>query len=62
MYYETQERLITLLIKECSTYNIIKGLDLFLRKSFISGQSGELDIRIILNEKELNKLRSQLFL
>jgi dihydroneopterin aldolase len=56
-YYETQERLITLIVKECSTYDKIKGLDLFLRKSPVSNFSGELGVRIILDEKDLNKLR-----
>ena len=55
--YETQERLMTLIVKECSTYNSIKGLNLFLRKRPVSSSSGELGVRIILDEKDLNKLR-----
>jgi dihydroneopterin aldolase len=57
VYYETQERLITLLVKECSTYNEIKGLDLFLHKSPVSNSSGKIGVRITLDEKDLNKLR-----
>ena len=54
---ETQERLITLIVKECSNYNEIKELDLFLYKSPVSNSSGKLGVRIILDEKDLNKLR-----
>jgi dihydroneopterin aldolase len=56
-HYETQERLITLIVRECSTYGAIKELDLFLRKSPVSSSSGELGVRIILDEKDLNKIR-----
>ena len=56
-HYETQERLITLIVKECSNYNEIKELDLFLYKSPVSNSSGKLGVRIILDEKDLNKLR-----
>ena len=56
-HYETQERLITLIVKECSNYYEIKELDLFLRKSPVSRSTGELGVRIILNETDLNKLR-----
>ena len=55
--YETQERLITLIVQECSNYDAIKGLNLFLRKFPVSSSSGELGVRIILDEKDLNKLR-----
>ena len=58
-HYETQEMLITLILKECSNYYEIKEIDLFLRKSPVSYSSGELGIRIILNEKDLNKLLYQ---
>ena len=57
VHYETQERLITLIVKECSAYDEIKGLDLYLRKSPVSNSSGKLGVRIILDEKDLNKLR-----
>ncbi len=56
-HYETQEKLITLIVKECSKYDAIKGLDLFLRKSPVSHSTGKLGVRIILDEKDLNKLR-----
>ena len=56
-HYETQEMLITLIVKECSKYDAIKGLDLFLRKSPVSHSTGKLGVRIILDKKDLNKLR-----
>ena len=59
VYYVTQERLITLIVKECSKYDEIKELDLFLRKSPVSKSSGKLGVRIILDEKDLNILRRQ---
>ena len=57
VHYETQERLITLIDKEWYAYDEIKGLDLYLRKSPVSNSSGKLGVRIILDEKDLNKLR-----
>lgn len=59
-HYETQEKLITLIVKECSTYSEIKELNLFLYKSPVSSSSGKLGVRIILDEKDLNKLRRQI--
>ena len=59
-HYETQEKLITLIVKECSTYKEIKELNLFLYKSPVSNSSGKLGVRIILDEKDLNTLRRQL--
>ena len=56
-HYETQERLITLIVKECSTYHEIKKLDLFLYKSPVSGSRGKLGVRIILDEKDLKIFR-----
>ena len=58
-HYETQEMLITLIVRECSNYNVIKGLDLFLRKSPVSHSTGKLGVRVILDEKDLSKLRQQ---
>ena len=58
-HYETQEMLITLIVKECSNYNAIKGLDLFLRKSPVSRSTGKLGVRVILDEKDLSKLRQR---
>ena len=59
-HYETQEKLITLIVKECSTYKEIKELNLFLYKSPVSSSSGKLGVRIILDEEGLNKLRRQI--
>ena len=59
-HYETQEKLITLIVKECSNYKEIKELNLFLYKSPVSNSSGKLGVRIILEEKDLNTLRRQL--
>ena len=56
-HYETQEKLITLIIKECSIFEEIKKLDLFLRKSPVSSVSGKLGVRVIFDEKDLNKFR-----
>ena len=58
-HYETQEMLITLIVKECSNYNAINGLDLFLRKRPVSRSTGKLGVRVILDEKDLSKLRQQ---
>ena len=60
VHYETQERLITLIVKECSAYDEIKGLDLLLSKSPVSKSRGKLGVRIILDEKDLNILRHEI--
>ena len=59
IHYETQERLITLIIKKCSAYDEIKALDLFLSKSPVSMSKVKLGVRVILNENDLNILRRQ---
>ena len=56
-HYETQESLITLIVKQCSTYDKIKELNLFLRKSPVFSFNGKLGVRVVFDEKDLNKLR-----
>ena len=56
-HYETQEKLITLIVRECSIFKEIKELNLFLHKSPVSSISGKLGVRVILDEKDLNKFR-----
>ena len=59
-HYETQEKLISLIVKECSNYHKIQELDLFLYKSPLSSSNGKLGVRIMLDEKDLRKLRRQI--
>ena len=69
-HYETQERLITLIVKECSAYDKIHELDLFLHKSPISRPkngdgndsrfTGKLGVRIVFDERDLNKFRLEI--
>ena len=56
-HYQTQERLLTLIIELCAKYKEIKKLELFLYKSPVNSFGGKLGIRITLDEKELNKFR-----
>ena len=58
IHYETQERFITRIVDECSKYNEIKSVEVFLRKSPVFGTSGELGVRLQVDESDLTNLRT----
>ena len=57
--FNTQEKLITLILKACLKYNQIKALSLFLYKAPVR-EDGELGITVRIDEQELEKMRQQL--
>lgn len=57
--FNTQEKLITLILNECLKYSQIKAVSLFLYKSPVR-KDGELGVNVRVNEQELEKLRAQL--
>ena len=57
--FNTQEKLITLILNECLKYSQIKAVSLFLYKSPVR-KDGELGVNVRMNEQELEKLRAQL--
>ena len=54
--FNTQEKLITLILKACLKYNQIKAVSLFLYKTPVR-EDGELGITVNISEQELEKLR-----
>ena len=56
--YETQERFITLVVEECAKFREIESVQILLRKSPVSRSSGELGVRLRINEPDLKKLRT----
>ena len=57
--FNTQEKLITLILNACLKYFQIKAVSLFLYKSPVR-KDGELGVNVRVNEQELEKLRAQL--
>ena len=57
--FNTQEKLITLILKACLKYNQIKALSLFLYKAPVR-EDGELGITVRIDEQELEKMRQRL--
>ena len=58
MHYETQERFITRIVDECCKYSEIKSVEALLRKSPVFGSSGELGVRLEVDETDLTNLRT----
>ena len=54
--FNTQEKLITLILKACLKYHQIKAVSLFLYKTPVR-EDGELGITVNISERELEKLR-----
>ena len=54
-HYETQERLITRIVKACATYAEIISLEITLRKQPVLNDSGSLGVRLLLDRAGLNR-------
>ena len=57
--YETQEFLMTRIIKACAGYAEITSLDIFLKKQPVLNGTGSLGVRLVLGIDELMALRAQ---
>ena len=57
--FNTQEKLITLILKACLKYYQIKALSLFLYNAPVR-EDGELGITVRIDEQELEKMRQRL--
>ena len=57
MHYETQERFITRIVDMCAKEEEIMDVEIFLRKSPVCGSSGELGVRLKINELDLKTLK-----
>ncbi len=58
IHYETQERLMTRIVEACAQHPEIQSLEISLRKSPVSADSGSLGVRLSVNQKTLNDLRA----
>ena len=58
IHYETQERLMTRIVEACAQHPEIQSLEISLRKSPVSSDSGSLGVRLSVNQKTLNDLRA----
>ena len=56
-HYETQERFITRIVDMCAKEEEIIDVEVFLRKFPVSGSSGELGVRLKINELDLKALK-----
>ena len=54
-HYETQERLVTRIVKACAAYAEIISLEITLRKQPVLNDSGSLGVRLFLDRAELNR-------
>ena len=57
-HYETQERLMTLIVQACAKYPEIESLEISLRKSPVSQGSGSLGVRLSVDQTTLDELRT----
>ena len=55
--YETQEYLMTLIVRACADYDQIAALDVCLRKQPVLANTGSLGMRLTLETEELAALR-----
>jgi dihydroneopterin aldolase len=57
--YETQERLVTLIVEACAKYRQINAVDIFLRKTSLSANAGTgaLGVRLRLDKMALSNMR-----
>ena len=58
MRYESQERFITRIVDECVRYREIKSIEVFLRKTPVLRLSGELGVRLEVEEPDVINLRN----
>ncbi|ANJ00806.1 hypothetical protein A8O14_09315 [Polynucleobacter wuianus] len=57
-HYETQERLMTRIVQACAKYSEIISLEIGLRKLPVSAGSGSLGVRLMVDEKTMQRLRT----
>jgi len=55
-HYETQERLITRIVKACAVYAEIISLEITLRKQPVLNDSGSLGVRLCMDRAALNRV------
>jgi dihydroneopterin aldolase len=56
-HFETQERLMTLIVEACTSYPQIEALDVCLRKQPVLSGTGTLGVRLIVDAEDMAALR-----
>jgi dihydroneopterin aldolase len=57
-HYETQERLMTRIVKACANYSQIQSLEIGLKKSPVRNNSGSLGVRLSVGQDDLLSMRN----
>lgn len=57
-HYETQERLMTLIVEACAGYPQIEAVDICLRKRPVMSGTGTLGVRLVVDAEGMAELRS----
>jgi dihydroneopterin aldolase len=55
-HYETQERLITRIVKACAAYAEVISLEIILKKQPVLNDSGSLGVRLCMDRAALNRV------
>jgi len=55
-HYETQERLITRIVKACAAYAEVISLEIILKKQPVLNDSGSLGVRVCMDRAALNRV------
>lgn len=58
--YETQERLMTLIVQTCAGCPEIEAVEVFLRKTPVLAGTGTLGVRLVLDREDLTQVRQDL--
>lgn len=56
-HYHTQERLMTLIVSACAAFQEIEAIEVTLSKRPVLGDSGELGVRLSIDQEDLRALR-----
>ena len=59
-HYETQERLITLIVEACASHSAIESVEIGLIKFPVRASSGNLGIRLHVDAKKMAQIRKNL--
>ncbi len=59
-HYQTQEWLMTRIVRACARYSQIEGVELMVYKSPVLAETGKLGVRLALDRQALERLRESL--
>ena len=59
-HYQTQEWLMTRIVRACARYSQIEGVELMVYKSPVLAETGKLGVRLAVDRQALDRLRKSL--